>query len=337
MKYASALVISIALVLAGCASGGGAPGAGSKVQVNQPQTLASHKEIYIGDFRVTFLTQDKGSATANSPMFRGSGTDYAKATMRAKLTGVPQEVMQAITDQAFADFQADLRAKGYTVLSNDNLQNLDAWRNVGTTASPNPPFAEANGDTTTQRVMQTLIGGDSERNITFAPSGMSLVSTTMAGLFPHNYAVAAEQSGKALVRAHYKVHFVYLGGETDHRIDYLNNGKQTLSAEMTLGQGIQILPGAAIEFTVDQGGTFSKSGSVSLIDPVAVGGAYGENLDTTSTATQVANAFSSAVGLLSGGSATSKEISVRANPAHYQTGVLKALDIANQRMINALP
>jgi hypothetical protein len=333
------MLLAMLVALTGCATGGVSSGNATKVKLNAPETLSSNKEVYIGDFRVTFLTQDKSSATARSPMMRGAeATDYAKVTLRAKLTGVPQDVMQSITDQAFADFQAELRAKGYTILDPAGLQKLDAWRKLGTTPSPNPPFDVANGETTSQKVMQTLIGADSERNITFSPSGMSLLSTGMNNLLPYNYGLAAEQSGKAIVRAHYKVHFVYFGSETDHRIDYLSDGrKQTLTAEMTLGQGIQILSGSAIEFAVDQGGTFSKGGSVSLVDPVAVGGAYGENLDTTSMATKAANVFSSAVGVLSGGSATSKEISVRANPDFYREGVLKALDVANSRMIGAIP
>jgi len=202
--------------------------------------------------------------------------------------------------------------------------------------SPNPPYAKAFDNSTSSKLMKGVLGVGNVDTITFAPSSMEMVKASSTMMFPYQYGVASEEVGKPLVSAHYTVHFAWFGGESDVTMNYLTNERE-MSAETTMGQGIQVIPGAAVVFTLDQGGTFSKSGYVSLKDPVVVAGAYGVNEDTTSGATKAVNALSSTLGFFSGKTTSSKEISVKATPAYYKQGVLRALSEANGRLLKELP
>ncbi len=332
--------VALFTLITGCASTGDLSGAKAsergRIDSKNAQTLAKSKEVYIGDFRVTFVIQDASTATAKSPMMRGADTsDYAQATLRARLSGVPQGHFQAITDRAFADFKRGLQGKGYSILNNANLATQSSWSRLSREASPNPPYNKVVDNDST---MAELFGGR-PHEITFAPSGMSLLKVDRAGQYQSGVAKTADKLGKPIVNAHYTVHFAYFGTDTDYTVDYLtsdfSSGKRnsTLSAETTMGQGIQVTPGSAIVFLVDQGGTFSKSGFIALEDPVVIGGAYGRNEDTTSGAAKTANVISSALGFFSGKSSKTTEISVVANPDHYQVGALKALTEANARFM----
>lgn len=336
--------VAIALLglMSGCASMADLSGAKAsergRVDSKNAQTLADKKEVYIGDFRVTFVVQDASTATAKSPMMRGADmSDYAKSTLRARLSGVPEAHFQAITDRAFEDFKQGLQAKGYRVLSRDHLASQSSWTRLSSQASPNPPYDKVLNN---ESLMNDLFGGR-PHDISFAPRGMSLLKIDAGGQYQGGVAKTADKLGKPIMNAHYTVHFAYFGSETDYTVDYLNSDvwegerKATLSAQSSMGQGIQVVPGGAIVFMVDQGGTFSKNGFIALEDPVVVGGAYGRNEDSTSGAQKTANAVSSVLGFFSGSSSKTKEISVVANPDHYQIGALKALTEANARLLRA--
>ena len=329
-------------LLTGCASPGDPSGAEAskrgRVDSKNTQNIADKKQVYIGDFRVSFILRDSGSSTAKNSMFdrRADKGDYAKSIMKARLTGVPEEVFQQITDQAYDDFRQRLAANGYTVLNRSALEATKAWNKVGKESSPNPPYAKAYDDSASSKVMKGVLGMGNVDAITFAPSSMEMVKASSTMMFPYQYGVASEEVGKPLVSAHYTVHFAWFGGDSDVTMNYIT-GDREMSAETTLGQGIQVTPGAAIVFTVDQGGTFSKSGYVSLKDPVVVAGAYGVNEDTTSTGAKAVNALSSTLGFFSGKTSSTKEISIKATPAYYQQGVLRALSEANGRLFKELP
>ena len=341
MKNWITLLFTLALVTA-CASPGDPTGAEAskrgRVDSKNTQNIADKKQVYIGDFRVSFILRDKDGTTAKNSMFdrRADKGDYAKSFMSARLTGVSEDVFQQITDQAYEDFRQRLAASAYTVLNRSGLEASKAWNKVSKEESPNPPYAKAFDNSTSSKLMKGVLGVGHVDAITFAPSSMEMVKASSTMMFPYQYGVASEEVGKPLVSAHYTVHFAWFGGESDVTMNYLTNERE-MSAETTMGQGIQVIPGAAVVFTLDQGGTFSKSGYVSLKDPVVVAGAYGVNEDTTSGATKAVNALSSTLGFFSGKTTSSKEISVKATPAYYKQGVLRALSEANGRLLKELP
>ena len=130
------------------------------------------------------------------------------------------------------------------------LEASKAWNKVSKEESPNPPYAKAFDNSTSSKLMKGVLGVGNVDTITFAPSSMEMVKASSTMMFPYQYGVASEEVGKPLVSAHYTVHFAWFGGESDVTMNYLTNERE-MSAETTMGQGIQVIPGAAVVFTLD--------------------------------------------------------------------------------------
>ena len=327
MKKLLIIAASLSLVLAGCASGGGSK---SRVETRKTDVMSDQKDVYIGHFGVTFITSDSSSSKSQSPMIRhSSASEYAKAILAAKLTGVPQSRMQTITDKAYQDLVKDLEARGYNVLSYQDLQRKKAWSELDKTDSPYTPSSG-------------LFDSDKRGRTLFSPSGMPLLFDEEEIKRPFTLGALAEEVGVPVLIASYTVHFAYIDKDADYTVNYfqdvpLSGGpSKELSASVTLGQGIQVLRKSSLHFVTEGAGSFSDNGYVWLEDPVIVAGAYGSNEDTTSDGTKAANALSSFVGLFTGGSTSKTEISVVANPDYYEFGALKALNEANARLTDGL-
>lgn len=336
MKLALILTLGIVSLTTGCVTTGGT-GSGSTptkaVNIDNLKSLVNKKDIYIGHLGVTFVIQDKSSSKSTSPMSRHSkGTEFAQAVLTAKLTGVPPTTLQAITDQAYANLVKDLQARGYNVKTYDDLKKNKRWSKITGLETPYSPTI----------VMGNFLRSEDRKTVTYAPTGMALLYGESIPN-PHDLSVIADETKTPVLAVNYTVHFAYFDKEADYTVDYFKNvpkgggASQTLSASVALGQGIQVIAGSGLVFLVDQGGTFSNNGSAKLKDPVVVLGAFGTNEDTTSGLAQASNAFSSALGLFSGGSTEHKEISVQANPDYFEYGVLKAITETNTRLSNALP
>lgn len=319
------ITISLVVILTGCASGGSK----SRVETRKTDVMSDKKEVYIGHFGITFITKDSGSSKSKSPMIRHtSASEYAKSVLTAKLTGVPQSRMQTITDKAYGNLVKDLEARGYKVLSYQDLQRKKAWSKLDKTGSPYTPSG--------------IFDSDNRGRTIFSPTGMPLLFDETEIKYPYTLGSLAEDVGVPVLIASYTVHFAYFDKDADYTVNYfrdvpLSGGpSKELSASVTLGQGIQVLPKSSLHFVTEGAGSFSDNGYAWLEDPVIVAGAYGRNEDTTSDSTKAVNAFSSFVGLFTGGSTNKTEISVVANPDYYEFGVLKALDETNNRLANTL-
>lgn len=334
MKLTIIFALSIVVGLSGCAStGDGSSEVSAKaIDTSNIETMASKKDIYIGHLGVTFVTQDKSSSKSTGPMSRhSSGTEYAKAVLTAKLSGVPQAVMQDITDQAYVSLVSSLEARGYNVRDYSELKKNKQWAKIKPLKTPFTPNS-----------VGSFFKGEKRTMTSYAPTDMGLI-TSADLLDTYNLSVIADDTKIPVLAVNYTVHFAYFDKESDYSINYVDivptNGgtSKTLTASVAIGQGIQVTSGSGMVFLVDQGGTFSDNGYAKLEDPVIVLGAYGENEDTTSGMQEAANTFSAVLGVFSGGSTESKEVSITANSAYYQFGVLKAIDEANIRLSNAMP
>src|SRR5690554_6051249 len=164
MKPVIAILVSAAL-LAGCATGGSdssgaAASKKARVDIKNEKSMTANKEVYIGDFRLTFITEDSASAKSKDPTFMrgGSGTDYAQSNLTAKLTGVPVPVMQAITDEAYANLEASLLDKGYTIRNRSELDNIKDWKKLDTIDSPSES-ASQKGSGNLLSMMSTAVKG----------------------------------------------------------------------------------------------------------------------------------------------------------------------------------
>ncbi|WP_369985780.1 hypothetical protein [Thalassolituus sp.] len=327
MKKLFLPVIALALVLGGCASMGGGT-AKSRLETHKLDAMDGKKEVYIGSLGVTFVTEDSSSSKATSPMIRHGASDYAKAHLRAKLSGVPEATMQAITDQVYADLVSKLQAQGYTVRNYADLSKNKRWNKIDKLESPYLPTG-----------MSAFRGGLNKDWPTYSPTGMDLI---YAQKIANTFAIGevADEIGVPVLAANYTVHFAYFDDDADYKVEYgkgaLGQDRRTLSASVALGQGIQVTSGSGLYFANEGAGSFADNGYIRLKDPIIVAGAYGENEDTTSGATKAVNAFSSLLGMVSGRSSSTTEITVNAVPEYYQEGALKVLTAANERIVNKL-
>lgn len=327
MKKIILSAVMLALITA-CAGigGGGSAKVVEPTAITNAKNFAGQNTVLIGEFSVTFVTFDKTSATAKSSMF-SSDTGYASSAIRAKLAGVPDEVMQNITDAAYQDFTAGLRANGYTIGDESALTGNPTWQKIKYDDSPRK--------TTSSFKMVT---GGSREDATFAPTGKKLISKNIGGMLPYQVYDAAGQLQLPIINANYVVHFVYFGSETEYRSNAYSDIKGAeYSAEVSVGQGIQVVPGSGINWMRGVTSTFNDPNGQLLIQaPVVIPGAYGKSEDSTSGLQKAANVFSSVLGAVSGGSSSAKDINITANPNEYKAKASAALTEANKRLLGAL-
>lgn len=321
----SILIILISVFLFGCGSLGGNKKP-DPLLLENTEVIAGENRVLLGDFRIKFITFDKSSAKSESPMF-SSDSGYAKSTLRAKLVGVSESVMQEITDTAYQDFISQLKNAGYSIENEKTLTSNSLWKDIDTEKGPIKVDSSFKAWT-----------GGTEESTTLSPSGKSLLEFSMGNTMPYNVYAAADEIGMPIVNVNYTVHFVYFGSETDYKANAHTDIKGAeYSAEVSLGQGIQVVPGSNVEFSRGLTSTFSHpNATISIGAPVVVPGAYGSNEDATSGAQKAANVFSSIVGIFSGSSQSATEINITADPAIYAANAKKALIGANKRIADAL-
>lgn len=319
--------ISAVGLVAGCAT----TGTGSSVDASKLEVMQNSKDVYIANLSMNFVLEDSSSSKATSPMIRGGGaSDYAKASLTAKLN-IDPATLQQITDQAYDHLSKSLQARGYVVHDYRELARVSGWSSVDKLVSPYSPSS-----------VGSFLNKTSSKVVTYSPTGMSLLLAQGKG-DRIDIGNMAKQLGKPVILADYTIHFAYFDNDADYTVDYFKNvpinggPSRTLSASVSLGQGIQVVSGSSIEWMTEGMSTFADNGAIRLKDSVIVAGAYGENEDTTSDGTKAANAISSLLGAFSGRSSNAQEISVNAVPEYYQYGVMKAVDAANQTLITALP
>ncbi|CAA0113302.1 hypothetical protein [Zhongshania aliphaticivorans] len=319
----SAVILTL---ISACAGIGGATKQVDPIAIENADTFTGQNKVLLGDFRVTFITFDKTSATAKSSMF-SSDTGYATSSMRAKLVGVPDDVMQSITDAAYQDFIAGLTANGYTIADQSTLSNNAAWQSLKYEDSPKKTTSSLK-----------IITGGSREDTTFAPSGRSLIKKDISDSLPYAAYDAANQVQLPIINVEYAVHFVYFGSETDYKSNAYSDIKGAeYSAEVSAGQGLQVIPGSGINWMRGITSTFNHpNGKILIQAPVVIPGAYGKSEDSTSGLQKAANVFSSVLGAVSGGSSSAKDINITANPSEYKVKASAALTEANKRVLGAL-
>ncbi|MBQ0796583.1 hypothetical protein [Zhongshania sp.] len=262
----SAVILTL---ISACAGVGGSAKQVDPIAVTNTANFAGQNTVLIGEFSVTFVTFDKTSATAKSSMF-SSDTGYASSAIRAKLEGVPDDVMQSITDAAYQDFTAQLRANGYTIGDESALKGNATWQKMKYDDSPRKTTSSFK-----------IVTGGSREDATFAPTGKKLLSKNIGGVIPYQAYDAANQLQLPVINANYVVHFVYFGSETEYRSNAYSDIKGAeYSAEVSVGQGIQVVPGSGINWMRGVTSTFSDpNGQILIQAPVVIPGAYGNSED----------------------------------------------------------
>ncbi|MDN3202813.1 hypothetical protein [Algoriphagus sediminis] len=94
---------------------------GQELYLDGEKAMKKIDELNVGQFTVAFMTSEfKSASTQSRNNFSG-----AKSALQVNTTGLTQELMQRITDDAYADFVAQAQAKGFTVSDFDGLAHTD--------------------------------------------------------------------------------------------------------------------------------------------------------------------------------------------------------------------
>jgi hypothetical protein len=285
--------------------------------------------VTIGAFNVGFIFESIDQTKASGGLMGAfGGTTKAKS----ELTGVTPQMMQAITDAAYADLVTQLTAKGYTVQPAADLFGHAA---LAKTKSQDVPLdinialeKGSKGKATYFKPSQipslVMIPGD------FLGSGMSSIGMNMAaGQAVGALTSYAKQAGVGVIDV------VYL-------IDFSN---QKRPGAFSFG-GIQVNSGLSVAADYSRMTLIAPSGKQSVItvkQPVIVEGEFIDKNDATGgldkaaqTTANVAGGLAAVAGLGGLRFGKTRKFEFAAKPGAYEEGAAKAASLASEMLIGRL-
>ncbi|MEO6313131.1 MAG: hypothetical protein ABIO47_12815 [Sphingomicrobium sp.] len=316
-----ALALALTLAISAPASAASGP-----LRVDSANAARGVQSVTIGAFNVGFIFESVDNTKASGGMIGAFG-----GTSRAKsmLVGVTPAMMQAITDAAYADFQAQLQARGFVVASNAQLFAAPDFGRVKAMASPYEAGVKldkkSNGKATYYKPSslpkQFMLPND------IVSSGMSGMGLTMAA-GTNQYAVSqfAKSSGQAVLDVIYLIDFS----------DVKRPGAFSMG-------GLQVSSGMAVVDDYSKLKLISPRGGVTTItveQPISVAGDFATKQDVTKdaalqSAANVAGGVAAAFGFGGMRMGKSKTFTFYAKP-EYQAGAVKAASLANARLLDQL-
>ena len=298
------------------------------LKISSPQAVKGTQTVVIGAFNVGFIFQSIDQTAATGGMIGAFG-----GTTRAKseLQGVTPEMMQAITDAAYADFKAQLETKGFTVAAPATLFGSSAFARVKPAASPyeagvlldKKSKGKANYYKPSAIPGLVMMPGD------VTPSGLSGMGMAMAsGMTAYGMSEFAKTNQQGVVSVVYLIDF--------------SNAKR--AGAFSFGGGITITSGMSVVDDYSRMsvvGPTGKTATITLKQPVAVEGDFAQMNDATKDA-----GFQKAANILGGLAAAggmggmrfgkSKTFVFTARPGVYEQGAIKAASLANTRLADQL-
>lgn len=339
------IALSVAALVALCACGGTSSQSGvvkageakgglfnmsrqDDVKVNTGEAFKNVNSVVIGSFMVAFDTKKSQSAKAGGGLM-GSGFG-GKSTANSDLTGVDDKTMQAITDAAYTDFVARLKAKGYTVADRSALLEHADFK--GTTTFPSP-YEDTSGGllshgTAIKYFSPTALGP-------IRPFGADIPGVGLsAGIGFSNPSVGgaqfAQKTGQKVI------HVVY-------RLSYSNadsyGNSWTSSSAISVGQGLTAVPDAThIGIIGGESGSFSTNvGSVALGQPLTSEKEFAKVNDATSGAAKGIEVATNVIGIMGGvGSNSSRTYTFEADPAKYKAASLDVISQSTDALVGKM-
>ncbi|MEO6215901.1 MAG: hypothetical protein ABIO86_07710 [Sphingomonas sp.] len=298
------------------------------VKISSPQAVHGTQSVVIGAFNIGFIFQSVDNTKATGGMIGAfGGTTKAKSV----LEGVTPTMMQAITDAAYADFKAQLEAKGFTVADSAPMFSSAAFARVKPVASPYDANVQLDKKSTGKSSYYkpaaipglVMLPGD------VAPSGFSGLGMSMsAGNTQYGMSQHAKATGQAVIDV------VYL-------IDFSDAKKP---GAFSFGGGIKVTSGMSV---VDDFSKLNlvtpegKTATITLKQPVAVEGDFAQMQDTTKgagvqKAMNILGGFAAMRGMGGMKFGKAKTFTFTARPGIYEQGAIKAATLANARLVDQL-
>jgi hypothetical protein len=297
----------------------------SDIETTGDAGFKNETRVVVPAFRVGFV-QAKGSKASASGGLGSSGT--ASTSANTTLHGVDDAVYQAITDAAYADFIADLKANGYEVLDKNTYEGLPVYQSMAASPSPQKVDSSAFGE--------VLFYAPKGMKVTFIP-GEEGGFSGFKGFDSNSTIKAFPQIGKELKASVIAASYI---------VDYVNTessgGFFASRASVEIGQGLSLRPGSGVTFY-----GLEASGCVGycphVVSTVKLGQAvysqekFGELKDMQTDGEKAAQSALRVVTALTTGSAYGwATYEMHANPADYKRITTKLMDDSNGQIAAAM-
>lgn len=296
------------------------------VSVDTAKAFAGTKDVVIGGFLIGYDIKSSASNKAGGGLM-GSGFG-GKSSAKMELTGVSNDTLQKVTDAAYADFVADLKAQGYNVVDRSSLINSKEFS--GTNKKPNP-FISTGGGILTAAAETRYFAPSSFDGVRFF---MGDVQGETGGFGSSNPSMGAtEFSAKAgnprVIHVRYVLDFANADG---------HGSWASSTSSLQVGQGLSVAAGSSLGIIGGQMGTFSTNvGKITLGQPVGSDKTFGEVVDTTTDGHKVAEVATNIIGTLGGiGSNSSKHFEVKADSAKFTAAAQEAIGKTNDTLVGKM-
>lgn len=293
-----------------------------EIELHGESSIKGERRVAVPLFRVAFYTEKDAGETA-----KGTGsTGTATTSVDSNLLGIDQAVFQKVTDVAYQDFIAKLKAAGFEIIPYAEIARAQSFQGLDVVSSPHTEKA--------------LFGQDA---LYVAPNGTKLALpgsvTGLSGAFSGG---AAEKIVPKLVKEMQAAMI-----DVTYYVDYLNTtteggGWFSTRATVEIGQGIYVMPGSGAGF---QGYAASKCtgycpdmwSSAKLGQVIYSNEPVGELRDVTSDAAKTTEKVMNVIGgLLTGSVRQHREYELQGDPAKYQKVATEVLGTANQAIVSSL-
>ena len=281
------------------------------VKVEYSKSFRGAQDIVIGSFNVAFVVEKKDRA------FAGMGRQYGGSSeSKALLAGLSDAEFQAITDAAYADFLAKMTAAGYRIGDRAGLM-------ADPGVAKQTYVASGAGAT-------VLFGKDSKaKAVYYAPSAFGPTGVASSEIAGGTFA-GFSNMGPMMARGAYvqkarqpvlNVRYVVDFAGTKHY-----GGAFALSSSIKLKAQLAIV-GSLSSVTL-QG--LTGQGTMTLAQPIAVEGDFGELVDSTTRGQKIDQALGNVIGILAGvGTSNRKQFTFTADAPGYRDGAVAASMRAN--------
>lgn len=299
------------------------------IEIKDRGALQGSGQVAVVAFNVGFIFESVDSTAATGGLMGAfGGTTKAKS----ELVGVTPEMMQQITDAAYADFVAQLGAKGFTVADAAAVFADPGFAKVKGVDSPaDINIALEKGSKgkavyykPSQLPLQVLVPGD------FTGSGMSSIGLNMtAGQNSYQLATYAKGANMPVIDVTYLIDF-----SDQKRPGAFSFGGLKVNANLS------IVPGFSRVTVIGANG---KTNTLTIGQPVSVDGDFIEVEDATSggektaqAAANVAGGVAAAMGFGGLRFGKTRKFQFNAKPGNYEEGATKAATLANERVADTL-
>lgn len=299
------------------------------VKVSGRDAVTGATQVAIGAFNVGFIFESTDQTKATGGMLGAfGGTTKAKST----LVGVTPEMMQQVTDAAYADMVGQLTAAGFTVVD-------------PATVFAAPELSNPHGQATPLDINIALEKGSKGKATFWKPSALPTLvmipgDFTGSGMSSLGLNMSAGQAGQALSS------YARANGVPVIDVTYLIDFSQQKRPGAFSFGGLKVNASLSVSPAFSRMSVIGANGhtvTLTLNQPVAVEGEFIEQQDATSgtdktvqAAANVAGGVAAVFGMGGMRFGKTRKFEFTAKPGNYEEGATKAASLTNEMMVGQI-